>query len=472
MFKTIFQRLFWTSTAIVFFTVVVVSVSMLGLLNKYVQDERFYSAQKASGSIEYLTMTMAQEGFGGRNMMVYESTLESWSMLVDAEISVVGGNGQIFAATNDKNVVPKRYTKKVLSGETVSGRAESTNGHIRHSYMIGVPIQDRGQVVGGIFYFFPPGVGGSTVKKFSSTLFLTLIIAMMLSLILIFAEARHISRPLKEINSAVLEIASGKFDKRVAVVSANDEVSQLASSFNYMANSLTHLEEMRQSFISDISHELRTPMTSISGFVQGILDGTIPKEKEKEYLEIVLDESTRLAKLTNDMFEMTKMNSPEYKLSITKFDVNETIRRCIISLEQKLEAKKLEIDVNFQNETENVLADADAIKRVIINLLDNAVKFSFPEDTIEIRVASGGKKVFVDIVNYGTGIAKEEIPHIFDRFYKSDKSRGKDKNGAGLGLSFVKNIMNLHSQKITVKSEPVLGENKMKTVFSFTMEKA
>ena len=202
------------------------------------------------------------------------------------------------------------------------------------------------------------------------------------------------------------------------------------------------------------------------------MDGTIPKEKEKEYLEIVLDESTRLAKLTNDMFEMTKMNSPEYKLSITKFDVNETIRRCIISLEQKLEAKKLEIDVNFQNETENVLADPDAIKRVIINLLDNAVKFSFPENTIEISVASGGKKVFVDIVNYGAGIAKEEIPHIFDRFYKSDKSRGKDKNGAGLGLSFVKNIMNLHSQKITVKSDPVLGENKMKTVFSFTMEKA
>jgi len=467
MFRTIFRRFFWTSTAIILFTVAVVSVSMLGLLNKYVEDERLSTVNKASAAIEQITLTISHEGFTQRNMMIYQDALEAYSRFVNAEIVVVDTNKMIFTATAEESIsVPVKFVDKVLDGDTVSGRI----GTRKSNHIIGIPMRENGKVIGGLFFFFPPGVGESTIERFSSTLFLTLIVAVCLSLILIFIEARHVSKPLKEINSAVLEIASGKFDKRVNV-NVKGEVSQLASSFNYMADSLTHLEEMRQSFISDISHELRTPMTSISGFVAGILDGTIPKEKEKEYLEIVLDESTRLARLTNEMFEMTKMNSPEYKLSMKKFDVNEMIRLCIIGAEQKVEAKGLELLVDFENETENVLADPDAIKRVVINLLDNAVKFSHPKNTIEIRVYEKGKKVCVDVVNYGIGIEQKDIPYIFDRFYKSDKSRGRDKTGAGLGLSFVKNILNLHSQTITVKSETT-DKNEMKTVFSFTLEKA
>lgn len=470
MFKTIFSRLFWTTAAVVFFTVVVVSVSMLGLLNKYVEDERFDSANVASESIEYLTVAMARDGFSSGNMGYYESTLESWSMLVKSDITVVNSLGRVFASTDREFLVPEKYAEKVLSGETVTGNSVVGGRSTKLNYIIGIPMEQSGQIIGGIFYFFPSGLGGSTVEKFSKTLFVTLIVAMLLSLVLIYFEARHISKPLKEINTAALEIASGKFDKRVQVTS-KDEVAQLSSSFNHMADSLTHLEEMRQSFVSDISHELRTPMTSISGFVEGILDGTIPKEKEKEYLEIVRDEATRLAKLTSEMFEMTKMNSPEYKLSVQKFDVNEAIRRCIIGAEEKLSAKNLEVSVDFKNDAENVLADPDSIKRVIINLFDNAVKFSHPENVVEVKVYEKGKKVIIDFVNYGTGIAKEDLPHIFDRFYKSDKSRGKDKTGAGLGLSFVKNILNLHGQSITVTSDPC-DDDKMKTVFSFTLEKA
>ncbi len=471
MFKTIFQRLFWTSTAIIFFVVATVSISMFGLLNKYVMDERLNSARKASNSIEYLTAAIAMDEFDSRNRRLYESMLSSWSLMVEADISVINGSGTVFAATNTRHSVPDKYAEGVLGGELVRGSVNMPDVNMsRRMYVIGIPIHYGDAVIGGIFYFYPPGIMKSTVREFSAMIFISLLVAMFISLCLVFVESRHICRPLKEINNAVLEMASGKFDKRVKV-STGDEISQLASSFNYMADSLKHLEEMRASFISDISHELRTPMTSISGFVQGIIDGTIPKDKEKEYLSIVLEESTRLARLTNEMFEMTKMTSPEYKLSVKKFDINEAVRLCIISAEQKIDNKGLQLDVWFENDIINVLADPDAIKRVIINLLDNAIKFSYEGETVTIRVYERNKRVNVDIINYGIGINEEDLPHIFDRFYKTDKSRGRDKSGAGLGLSYVKNILNLHSQKITVSSVQA-DKNKMKTTFAFTLEKA
>ncbi len=470
MFKTVFHRLFWVSTAIIFFVVATVSVAMFGFLNKYVADERLNYAKKASGSIEYLTAAITTNGFDARNRMIYESTLESWSQMIDAEIMVINSGGTVFAATNRVHEVPEEYSHKVLSGEQVSGNTSVSQIGKMRSYVIGIPIHYNDAVIGGIFYFYPPGIMRSTVRDFSSMVFLTLILAMLISMCLIFLESRRISRPLKEINGAALEIASGKFDRRVDVDSY-DEISQLASSFNYMADSLKQLEEMRTSFISDISHELRTPMTSISGFVQGIIDGTVPKDKEREYLNIVLEESTRLSRLTNEMFEMTKMTSPKYKLSVKKFDINEVVRLCIIGAEQKIEGKGIELDVSFEDEVINVLADPDAIKRVIINLLDNAVKFSFDGKTIEIRVYEKNRHINFEITNYGAGISKKDLPHIFDRFYKSDKSRGRDKTGAGLGLSFVKNILSLHAQNITVSST-ASGENEMKTTFTFTLEKA
>lgn len=468
MFKTIFQRLFWTSTAIIFFVVTVVSASMFGLLSKYVHNEKLNSARKASQSIEYLTTAIATQEVDSRYMGYYEQTLYSWAMMIDADITVVNQSGITFASTNRERRVSANAAQRVMNGETVMGYDGKTRN--MRSYTIGIPIRYQNKVIGGMFYFYPPGIMKGTVQEFSYMIFISLLIAMMIAMCLIFFESRRISGPLKEINSAVLEIASGKFEKRVSIKN-RDEIAQLASSFNYMADSLQHLEEMRSSFISDISHELRTPMTSISGFVEGILDGTIPKEKEREYLNIVLEESTRLARLTNEMFEMTKMTSPEYKLTITKFDIIEAVRLCIISAEQKIDDKQLHLDVWFENEVMNVMANPDAIKRVIINLLDNAIKFSYEGQTVTIRVFGRGKQVFFEIINYGIGINEEDIPHIFDRFYKTDKSRSRDRTGAGLGLSFVKKILTLHSQQITVSSTKA-DENTKKTTFTFTLEKA
>ena len=266
-----------------------------------------------------------------------------------------------------------------------------------------------------------------------------------------------------------MDIASGDFSKRITA--NRDEIGQLASSFNYMADSLERHEKTRTSFISDISHELRTPMTSISGFVGGILDGTIPEEKRDEYLQIVYDESIRLTKLANDMLEMTKMQSHEYKLDISEFDINELVRICIIQLEQKIDSKNLEIEAEFENDKMMVLADKDAIKRVIINILDNAVKFSYNNTKIKIQTKNIKRHAYVAIGNFGAGMSTEEMQNVFDRFYKTDKSRSEDKKGVGLGMSFAKNIINLHKQKIWVESIDAKEDTSVKyTQFTFTLE--
>ena len=233
------------------------------------------------------------------------------------------------------------------------------------------------------------------------------------------------------------------------------------------------LEKQRSDFVSDVSHELRTPMTSISGFVEGILDGTIPPEKHEYYLKIVLDESRRLTKLVNDMFEMSKMSSSEYKLDITTFDINELIRTCIIGLENRICDKNLDLNVDFKNDELKVLADKDSIKRVVLNIMDNAIKFSYPNTTMGISTWTEKRKAYISIGNFGDGIDSSELSSIFNRFYKTDKSRTKEKSGAGIGLSLVKNIMVLHKQSVWVESvETKEGSNVKYTKFTFTLETA
>ena len=469
MFKTIFQKLFWTSTATILVVIMIISVSMFGLLNNYIVHERTEASQRAAKSIEYLTTEVAMQSDDLRLKMAYNSTLASWSMILGAKITVIDMEKNIFTTTDNAVSVPDTIINRVLLGDTVNKFVRGSEKRM-HRHIIGIPITYQGQTLGGMFFSYPPSIMKSTLQEFSHIIFISLIVAVFFALILIYFGSRSVSKPLREINDAVLEIASGKFDKRVDV-SAADEVAQLASSFNYMANSLEHLEDMRASFISDISHELRTPMTSISGFVSGILDGTVPKEKQTEYLQLVLEESQRLIRLTNDMFEMTKMSSHGYKLSIKRFDFAETIRLCIIAAEQKIEAKGLSLNVDFEEDSIFVLAEPDSIKRVIINLLDNAIKYSFEISEIEIKVFSQNAHIVFEISNTGTGIEETDLPYIFDRFYKSDKSRNREKSGAGLGLYFVKNILALHSQQITANSV-LTGENTRKTTFSFTLEKA
>ncbi len=469
MFKSVFTRLFLNNIIIVFVSLATFLSAMILFILDYVDDRQFEMDLKAAQNIENMTIVMQIENPNYTNYRIYNNLLMQYSEFTESDITVINSLGEVYATTARIRKTPKDYNKRILSGETIRHKSNFDGIYDKKLYVVGKPIVYRNSVVGGIYFNSKIPNFQNKLGEYSFMFMIAGIMAVIIGCAISYIQSRRITKPIKEINKIVLDIASGDFSRRIE--SDSDEIGQLASSFNYMADSLERLERTRRSFVSDISHELRTPMTSISGFIGGILDGTIPKEKQDEYLKIAYDESVRLTKLANDMLEMTKMQSSEYKLDVTEFDVNELIRICIIQLGQKIDDKNLEIDVQFENEKMLVVADKDAIKRVIINILDNAVKFSYSNTKIIIGTKNINKHANISVGNFGAGIDASEIDNVFERFYKTDKSRSDDKKGVGLGMSFAKNIINLHKQKIWVESVDAKdGTGAKYTQFTFTLE--
>ena len=242
-------------------------------------------------------------------------------------------------------------------------------------------------------------------------------------------------------------------------------MGELAEAFNAMADSLARSEQRRSEFVANVSHELKTPMTTIAGFADGILDGTIPPEKEKEYLKIISSETRRLSRLVRSMLDLSRLQSDE-RLAQQQFDVSETLVRTLVSLESKVNGKALEVDTQLPDEPVQVWGDQDAITQVCYNLLDNAIKFSRQGGTLGISVTTKGAKAYVSIRDEGETIPPEEVSLIFDRFHKTDHSRSEDRDGVGLGLYIVKTILNSHKENITCESQDG------KTTFTFTLTRA
>ncbi|MDO5784285.1 MAG: HAMP domain-containing sensor histidine kinase [Eubacteriales bacterium] len=287
-------------------------------------------------------------------------------------------------------------------------------------------------------------------------------IALVLTLIISWFLSDMLTRPLKGLVAAAKKFGRGEFDVRVSENNNCDEIDELAASFNNMATSLQQQEELSKGFVANVSHELKTPMTSIRGFVDGMLDGTIPPEKHDQYLKIISEEVGRLSRLVVRMLDAAKIQAGELVITPAPFDLAEMAARVIISFETQINNKKLEMDVELADDL-IVNGDSDHIYRVIYNLVDNAVKFINEGGTLTIRAEREGTMSLFVIRNTGSEIPPEDLPHIFDRFYKVDRSRSKDRTGAGLGLYIVKSIVNLHGGDISVRSSR--GE----TEFAFTM---
>ena len=289
-----------------------------------------------------------------------------------------------------------------------------------------------------------------------------------LSMIVSLVYSKRMARPLDEMALASRRFARGDFSVRVRQQDdPTDEMGALIESFNKMADSLEKSEKRRSEFIANISHELRTPMTTIAGFADGILDGTIPKEEEEKYLKSIRDETRRLSRLVRDMLSASqaKARSSDPKRR-TVFDLTELVLQILLSFESRATAKNLDVDPQLPDNHIMVIADKDAITQVIYNLLDNAVKFARVGSCLTLRLYKDGKKAYVSIKDEGETIPPDDLPFIFDRFHKSDRSRSLDKDGVGLGLYLVKSIINSHDEATAVRSEDGITE------FVFTLKLA
>ncbi len=405
--------------------------------------------------------------------IIYSKMIDSLAYNLGASVIVFDTNGRIItiSGANTGRYVGQTLSKNIyhsiINGEEIkkTGLLDEMFGG-ESTLTVGAPLVNNGVVYAGTLISRPIPDIVKAYREVMTKLAVMILIAILFSFILFYCISKRITTPVSQINSVVNEFSRGKFDRRVEYES-DDELGELSQNINHMANSLQNLENMRSSFVSDVSHELRTPMTTISGFVQGILDGTIEKEEQSKYLEIVLSESKRLSRLVTDLLNLTKVQNNDIELTTGEFDITDLTFSSLISFEKQINDNELQIETNVPDGKIMVVADKDAITQVLTNLLGNAVKFTQKGGKISIRIWQHQLRAYVEIKNTGKGIEPEKLPFIWDRFYKTDKSRTSDKGGFGLGLCIVKSIIDKHKQKIWAESVP-----DEYTLFTFSLKLA
>ena len=336
--------------------------------------------------------------------------------------------------------------KHVLAGEEVITTLRDSTGPI---FTVAVPYVQNNTVLGAVFIHTSAQIIDAEYHGMLLQIAVGFALASLVAIAGTAFYARGIVRPLTVITNAAEEMSRGKLSTRAEVTGVN-EVRQLAGAFNVMAEKLEQVEEGRKEFVANVSHELRSPVTSIHGFVEGMLDGTIPPEESPRYLQIVFDETNRMKRLIADLLQLSRMDKGVVKLNMTDFDINELIRRVIIGRMAEIEEKQLDMQLEFAQEPCFVLADNDKISQVVHNIVDNALKFVPDNGRLTITTTLlHDSTVAVVIENEGEAIAPHDRAHLFERFYKVDKAHTSGK-GTGLGLSICKQIMDLHGQTLEV----------------------
>ena len=379
------------------------------------------------------------------------------------------GNGYVITQ-NDVSVLKPDVAvgeglDRVFEGQVDSYENEFKDCFSTSVLTVGYPITANNQVQYALFIHTPMPYILQTIDEVRNLILNIVGFVGSLVFIWIYTISRQMTKPLQEMNEIAKNIANGSFSERIEV-KGNDEIAQLGLSLNHMAEALDKIEEDRRSFISNISHDLRSPLTSIQGFVTAILDGTIDAAHQERYLKIVLSESKRLITMSNTILELNQMQENKDPIKKVPLNINQMIEEVTLSLENRCKDKNVHIITELDTSYQWVLGDADGVTRVIHNLLDNAFKFVGEGGHIIVRSRFKQDKLWISILNDGPEIPKEQQKLIWDRFYKGDRSRGQDKKGVGLGLVIVKEILKQHDETIFVHSEP---DEMVEFCFSMTL---
>ena len=464
-----FHGLYWRQMAVtvgmVALTLVLMGVSFFSLSYNYARgqrtDELLVRAQAVSKlsvryleTGRYLSMEELQEDEQFRQLAATAAVISEMDILVcDTDGHVLLSTDETMAGQSIN--FPQSVMEKVLSDGTWSGRSRLDQIYQNKQFIGGVAVVNptSGKTLGAVFTVSTSASIDDLWRAFAGLLLMTAFVVLMISFMASSITTMRQIKPIREMAQATRLYAEGDFDIRMNDYGREDEIGELAASFNNMAESLQQTERQRREFIANISHELKTPMTTIAGYTDGILDGTIPPENEKQYLQIIANESRRLSRLVRRMLDVSQLQAMDPLRGGNHFDICESMRRVLISMEKKINDRHLDVDADIPDEPILVLGDNDMITQVIYNLLENAAKFAREGSTLYLGVAMMDGKARVTVRNIGDTIPAEELPLLFERFHKSDKSRSEDKDGYGLGLYIVKTILQQHKEEINVTSE-------------------
>lgn len=467
--KTTFRRQITLIICVLLAATMLTALSFWAVFEYYSTQERerslCSSAEAVTELIEAYSASYLNDWSFRTNLSVASAASENDILICDT-----GGTVRICAQDIQRcehigGTIGAETAEKVFrKGETrVDSKASTIYGQTRIA--VATPVTDE---TGAPLCIVVASVQKSALKALTGQMLRIFLMTALFVLALVLLIAPYLTRretkPIRDMAAAARRIAHGDLTVRVPTGNQNEEIEELAVAFNNMAVAVQNSETVRQEFVANVSHELKTPMTTIAGYLDGMLDGTIPKEKHRQYMELVATEARRLSRLVRNMLGISRLRDqgiPPEKL--TNFDICEVAGQALLSFEQRINQKALDVDIDMPEMGLTVRAMQDAITQVLYNLLDNAVKFINQGGTLSIRVVQQGNSAVVTVGNTGPTIAPEELPLIFDRFHKTDKSRSTDRDGVGLGLYIVKTIVLAHGEDVYVTSADG------KTEFTFTL---
>ena len=471
--KTTFGRTFSTAATILLLALLLLGATFQYLVQDFLSKKTLSELEHDAAFIADLSAAYSIEGNLSR--WDFMLNLDVASRISDLDAVILSPKGEVLLCSNallgcehqGMFIDNTEYLQKVITNGSDSFIGIIEGLYTDSRYVVAVPIiNSENQVLSGIIIASTPTAGTSALMQRISNLFLSAsLIVVLVAVLAVSMFARQQSRPLRDLSKAAYDFGHGDLNARVRLSGDySEEMEELALSFNNMASLLQKSEYQRQEFVANVSHELKTPMTTISGYIDGILDGTIPESRRDHYLHIVSDETKRLSRLVRSMLDISRLqDQPIPEDQKMHFDLEEAVGQVLITFEQKIVGKNLDVDVDFPEHPVFTFAGKDYVTQVVYNLIDNAVKFCPEGGTLGLKLKEAGKKVYISISNDGDTIPPEELPLVFDRFHKLDKARTRTKDSWGLGLYIVKTIVCSHGENISVTSK------NGRTEFTFTM---
>ncbi len=463
MFKSVFSKYFSVTATIVFCSFVLLAGMQTLFARRYwIRDKEELLANHAANIAGFV----AENSFDTSPFATYQSdyyipitmtpTLARLAEAFDGNAIVTNTKFEVllcsdgYECTHIEQALPSSVHGTLRSGDFFS--VSRLGGFYDEAhYCCGTPLIKNDTLIGYVLVTTPATELLNYIGEYIQIFLISGLSILIIAFIVIYVITYRFVRPLRQMAVATRRFSQGDFSYRVQV-RGKDEVAELAAALNGMATTLSSAETMRRSFVGNVSHELRTPMTTISGFIDGILDGTIPQDKQPEYLKVVSEETKRLSRLVKSMLDLSRIDSGQLKLNPTSFDLTSTACNTLFLFEKRIDEKNLTIEGIDTCLPQFVTADYDLMQQVVYNLLDNAVKFTRENGTIRLAIFRQEERTYCTVRNTGLGIPATELPHIFDRFYKRDRSRSMDKTGTGLGLYIVKTLIDLHHGEISVAS--------------------